>query len=158
MVPQGSIIADQSDLGHLKVQRSPTKLFLDGLVLYRTPSGCCHCLHRPLTLPAGTNSQLHVNLRGVDGPVVGDQVGVVGHTVHVERHHGELHVDDIVVPLLIADLTERKSLHTIEPLFPVGFTHLFSPQQPLASPRLPLWWGACYSLLISERLCSRWRF
>lgn len=137
MVPQGSIIADQSDLGHLKVQRSPTKLFPDGLVLYRTPSGCCHCLHRPLTLPAGTNSQLHVNLRGVDGPVVGDQVGVVGHTVHVERHHGELHVDDIVVPLLIADLTERKSLHTVSHDRTTLSCRVYPPLQPPAALSQP---------------------
>ena len=124
----------------------------------RLPGGASPCLHRPLTLPAGANSQLHVNLRGVDGPVVGDQVGVVGHPIHVERHHGKLHVDDVVVPLLIADLKETKSLdmvsrscsHTcrvipgsdrrsiVLPLFPVGFPLLFRPWQPLARPHLPL--------------------
>lgn len=64
---------------------------------------------RPLTLPAGAHCQLHVNLRGVDGPVVGDQVGVIGHPVHVEHHDGELHVDDVVVPLFVTDLKERKT-------------------------------------------------
>lgn len=60
---------------------------------------------RPLTLPAGANRELHVDLRGVDGPVVGHQVGVVGHPVHVEGHAWELHVDDVVMPLLVTDLS-----------------------------------------------------
>lgn len=58
----------------------------------------------PLTLPAGPDRQLHVDLRGVDGPVVRHQVGVVGHAVHVQRHHRELHVDDVVMPFLVTDL------------------------------------------------------
>lgn len=128
-----------------------TKLFLDWLVLDQTPSGWCDCLHWPLTLPAGANSQLHVNLRGVDGPVVGDQVGFVGHPVHVERHHGELHVDDVVVPLLITDLTGRKSSHISmswpaflcsSPLssqvYPPLQEDYTPPHQPLAGPHLPL--------------------
>lgn len=59
-----------------------------------------------LTLPTGAHRQLHVDLRRVDGPVVSHQVGVIGHPVHVERHHGELHVDDVVVPLFVANLQQ----------------------------------------------------
>lgn len=62
----------------------------------------------PLTLPAGSDGELYINLRRVDRPVVRHQIGVIGHAVHIQRHHGKLDINDIVMPLLITDLTERK--------------------------------------------------
>lgn len=61
-----------------------------------------------LTLPAGTDCELHVNLGWVDGPVVRHEVGVIGDSVHVKCHHRELHIDDIVMPLLITYLRGEK--------------------------------------------------
>ena len=59
-------------------------------------------------MPARSHCELHVDLGGVDRPIVSHQVRVVGHPVHVERDQGELHVDDVVVPLLVADLRDRE--------------------------------------------------
>ena len=56
------------------------------------------------TLPAGSNGQLHIDLGGMDGPIIRHQIGVVGHTINVQGHHRKLNVDDVVVPLLVADL------------------------------------------------------
>lgn len=72
-----------------------------------------HRHHRcSLTLPAGADCELDVDLGGVDGPVVSHQVGVKGHPVHVERHHWELHVDDVVMPLLVTDLGKRVTVRS----------------------------------------------
>ncbi len=62
----------------------------------------------PPTLPAGSYSELHVDLRGVDGPVICHQVRVIGHAVHIQSHHWEINADDVIMPLLITDLRERE--------------------------------------------------
>lgn len=62
------------------------------------------------TLPASPHCELHGDVRGVDGPVVGHQVRLVRRPVHVQRHHRELHIDHIVVPLLVTDLGDTASI------------------------------------------------
>lgn len=55
-------------------------------------------------MPAGPDSELHVDLGGVQGVVFGDQEGLEGGPVYKESHGGELHVQHVVVPLFVTHL------------------------------------------------------
>lgn len=59
-----------------------------------------------LTGPAGPDHEGRLRPRRVDEAVVVDQGRVVGDAIHVQRHCGELQVEGIVVPLVIADLRQ----------------------------------------------------
>lgn len=62
-----------------------------------------------LTLPASPNHELSFDLGWMKWVIFSHREGLVGNTVHVESHPWDFHVEDVVVPVLIADLRgERK--------------------------------------------------
>lgn len=61
---------------------------------------------RALTSPAGPDHEGRLWPWRVDEPVVVDQGRVVGDTIHVQRHRGELQVEGVMVPLIIAHLRQ----------------------------------------------------
>lgn len=61
-------------------------------------------LDNVVTLPASSNGQLGLQLGSMQGVVLGDQEGLEGHTVHEQGDRGELDVQHVVMPLLIAHL------------------------------------------------------
>lgn len=70
--------------------------------------GTINTRSRLLTLPAGTDCQLNIDLWGMDGPVVCHQVRVVSHSIHIKRHHWELYIYNVVMPLLVTDLGTKQ--------------------------------------------------
>lgn len=61
------------------------------------------------TLPAGSNSELGFDLRGVQWVVLCDKEGLKGSAIHKQRDCGELHIQHIVMPLFVTDLQETRS-------------------------------------------------
>lgn len=61
---------------------------------------------RALTGPAGPDHEGRLRPRRVDEAVVVDQGRVIGDAIHIQRDRGELQVEGVVVPLIIADLQQ----------------------------------------------------
>lgn len=61
----------------------------------------------PVTLPAGPHHELGLDPGRVQRVVLRHGEGLVGNSVHIERDPWDFHVEDVVVPLLVADLRER---------------------------------------------------
>lgn len=61
-----------------------------------------------LTLPASPDHELSLRPGRVKWVVFGHGEGLVGNAVHVEGHAGDVHVEDVVMPFLIADLRGAK--------------------------------------------------
>lgn len=59
---------------------------------------------RALTGPAGSNHERGFPPRGVNEAVVVDEGRVVRDAIHVERDSGELQVEGVMVPFVVADL------------------------------------------------------
>lgn len=57
-----------------------------------------------VTLPASPNHELSLDLGWVKREIFSHREGLVRNTVHVERDPRDLHIEDVVVPLLITDL------------------------------------------------------
>lgn len=63
-----------------------------------------HAFNKDLTLPAGADGELGLNLGRVQRVILCDQEGLKGGSIHKQRHGGELHVQHIVMPLFVAHL------------------------------------------------------
>ena len=73
---------------------------------------------RGLTSPAGPNHERRLPSRRVNETIVMDEGGVEGDAICIECDRGELEIQSIVVPLVIADLGTgkgRKPLVTASP-------------------------------------------
>lgn len=59
---------------------------------------------RDRTLPASSDHELRFNTGRVKRVILSHREGLVRSAVHVEHHAWDVHVEDIVVPLLVTDL------------------------------------------------------
>lgn len=63
---------------------------------------------RRITLPAGSNGKLGLQLGSVHGVVLSHQERLQGDAVDEQGHRGELDVQHVMMPFLIADLRWRE--------------------------------------------------
>lgn len=61
-----------------------------------------------ITLPASPNHELSFDLRWMKRVIFSHREGLMRNTVHIESHTWEFHIEDVVMPLLIADLQEAR--------------------------------------------------
>lgn len=83
------------------------------------------------TLPAGTNGELRFNLGGVHRVVLCHQEGLKRSAVHKQRHGGELHIQDVVMPLFVTRLwrTQIRRMYLCPNVFLVDHHVLRSPHK-----------------------------
>lgn len=70
-----------------------------------------------ITLPTGTNSELHCYVWWMNRPVISYKIWFICCTIHIQGSYWELNVDNIVVPFFITNLKNRRKGKKILPSF-----------------------------------------
>ena len=61
-----------------------------------------------VTLPASPDHELSLDLGRMKRVILNHREGLVGKPVHIESDRRDFHVEDVVMPFLVADLREAK--------------------------------------------------